>query len=54
MGSKKQKSAVKKSSATQKDLEKSISVLRGQLTRTEKALTKAKNRADRWQKEASN
>ena len=52
MRSKKQKSAVEKSSATQKDLEKSLSVLRGQLTRTEKALTKAKNRADRWRKEA--
>ena len=52
MRSKKQKSAVEKSSAKQKDLQKSISVLRGQLTRTEKALTKAKNRADRWRKEA--
>ena len=52
MRSKKQKSAVEKSSAKQKDLEKSISVLRGQLTKTEKALTKAKNRADRWRKEA--
>jgi peptidoglycan hydrolase CwlO-like protein len=52
MRSKKQKSAVEKSSAKQKDLEKSISVLRGQLTKTEKALAKAKNRADRWRKEA--
>ena len=52
MRSKKQKSAVEKSSAKQKDLEKSISSLRGQLTKTEKALTKAKNRADRWRKEA--
>ena len=52
MRSKKQKSAIEKSRAKQKDLEKSLSVLRGQLSRTEKALTKAKNRADRWQKEA--
>ena len=52
MRSKKQKSAVEKSSAKQKELEKSISVLRGQLSRTEKALTKAKNQADRWRKEA--
>jgi hypothetical protein len=42
----------RKASSKQKDLEKSISILRGQLTRTEKALTKAKNRADRWRKEA--
>ena len=52
MRSKKQKSAVEKSSAKQKELQKSISVLRGQLTKTEKALAKAKNRADRWRKEA--
>ena len=51
MRSKKQKRAVEKSSSKQ-ELEKSLSVLRGQLTRTEKALTKAKNRADRWRKEA--
>ena len=52
MRSKKQKRAVEKSSSKQKDLEKTVSSLRGQLTRTEKALTKAKNRADRWRKEA--
>jgi hypothetical protein len=52
MRSKKRKSGVEKSSSKQKDLEKSLSVLRGQLSRTEKALTKAKNRADRWRKEA--
>ena len=51
MRSKKQKRAAEKSSSKQ-ELEKSLSILRGQLTRTEKALTKAKNRADRWRKEA--
>jgi peptidoglycan hydrolase CwlO-like protein len=52
MRSKKQKRAVEKSSSKQKELEKTVSSLRGQLTKTEKALTKAKNRADRWRKEA--
>ena len=52
MRSKKQKRALGKSSPKQQDLEKSLSILRGQLSRTEKALTKAKNRADRWRKEA--
>ena len=51
MPSKKQKRAVKRSSSKQ-ELEKSASILRDQLTRTEKALTKAKSRADRWRKEA--
>ena len=52
MRSKKQKRTVEKSSSKQKDLEKSLSKLRRQLAGTEKALTKAKNRADRWRKEA--
>jgi peptidoglycan hydrolase CwlO-like protein len=52
MRSKKPKRAVEKSSSKQKELEKTVSSLRGQLTKTEKALTKAKNRADRWRKEA--
>jgi peptidoglycan hydrolase CwlO-like protein len=52
MRTKKQKRGVGKSSSTQKDLEKSLSSLRGELTRTEKALAKAKNRAERWRKEA--
>jgi peptidoglycan hydrolase CwlO-like protein len=49
---KKEKRAVEKPSSKQRDLEKSLSNLRGQLTRTERALTKAKDRADRWRKEA--
>ncbi len=52
MPSKKQTRAVEKSSSKQKDLEKSLSNLRGQLSKTEKALTKAKNRAERWRQEA--
>ena len=52
MRSKKQQRAAEKSGSKQKDLEKSLSSLRGELTKTEKALAKAKNRADRWRKEA--
>ena len=52
MSSKKQKRAIERSSAKQKQLEKSLSTLRGQLTRTEKKLTKANDRAERWKKEA--
>ena len=52
MPGKKRKSAVKGSSPKPKKLEKSLSVLRRQLTTTEKARTRAKNRADRWRKEA--
>ena len=52
MRSKKQKRASEKATPKQRELEKSLSTLRGQLTSTEKALTKAKNRADRWRKEA--
>ena len=51
MRRKKQKRVVEKSSSKQ-ELEQSVSTLRRQLTKTEKALTKAKNRADRWRKEA--
>ena len=52
MSSKKQKRAIEKSSAKQKELEKSLSTLRGQLTKTEKKLTKATDRAERWKTEA--
>ena len=51
MRSKKQKRAAEKS-RSRHELEKRESILRGQLTKTEKALKKAKNRADRWRKEA--
>ncbi|MEO8827951.1 hypothetical protein [Lapillicoccus sp.] len=52
MSSKRQRRAIEKSSSTQKEIEKNLFSLRAQLTRTEKALTKAKNRTDRWRKEA--
>src|SRR5680860_1359127 len=52
MSSKKQKRVIKKSSVKQKELEKDLSTLRGQLTRTEKKLTKARDRAERWKTEA--
>ncbi len=52
MKSKKQKRAIEKSSAKQKELEKGLSTLRGQLTNTEKKLTKARERAERWKTEA--
>ncbi len=52
MSTKKQKSAIEKASSKRKELEKGLSRVRAQLTRTEKALTKAKHRADRWRKEA--
>ena len=52
MSSKKQKRAIETSRARQKELEKGLSTLRGQLTRTEKKLKKAQDRAERWRKEA--
>lgn len=52
MISKKQKRAIEKSNAKQKELAKGISTLRGQLTVTEKKLTKARDRAERWKTEA--
>jgi chromosome segregation ATPase len=52
MRSKKQKRATEKSNSKQKNLEKSLATLRAQLTRTEEALTKSKDRAERWRKEA--
>lgn len=52
MRSKKQKLAIEKASAQHKELEKRLSTLRGQLTKTEKKLTKASDRAERWKTEA--
>ena len=46
------RSAQPKSPARSRRTWRRVSPLRGQLARTEKALTKAKNRADRWRKEA--
>jgi len=52
MSSKRQKRAIEKSSAKQNELKKSLSTVRGQLTRSEKKLTKAEDRAERWKTEA--
>ena len=52
MRSKKQKRVVEKRNPKQKEPDKSLSALRGELAATKKALKKAKNRADRWRKEA--
>ena len=52
MKSKKTKRAREQSSAKDKELEKSLSTLRGELTKTEKMLTKATERTERWKTEA--
>ena len=52
MISKKHKRAIEESLAKQKELKKVVSTLRGQLTVTEKKLTKATDRAERWKTEA--
>ena len=52
MRSKKQKRVVGQRNPKQKEPDKSRSALRGELAATKKALKKAKNRADRWRKEA--
>ena len=49
---KKKKRATKKSGTKQQELKQSLSDLRAQLTKTEKKLAKANNRAERWKKEA--
>ncbi len=53
MPGKKQTRAVKKSSPKQKDVKKRVSSLQVQLRKSEKALTKAKNRAERWRQQAT-
>ena len=53
MPTKKPKRGIGKSSSTQKGVEKVLlSSLRGEVSRTEKALAKAKSRAARWRREA--
>ena len=52
MRNKKQKRVVEKRNPKQKEPDKSLSALRGELATTKKALKKAKNRADRWRKQA--
>lgn len=50
MGTKKK---VKKLTATNEELEKSLSVLRGQLTKTENKLSRVEDRVTRWKNEAT-
>ncbi len=50
MGKKKK---VEKLTATNEELEKSLSVLRGQLTRTENKLSKTEEKVKRWKEEAT-
>lgn len=52
MPSKQPKKRAVTGSSSKQELHKSLSVLRGQLTKTENALNKAKTRGDRWRLEA--
>ena len=52
MRNKKQRRVVEKLKPKQKDLDKSLSALRGELATTKKALKKAQDRADRRRKQA--
>ena len=51
--SKKKPTTKKKLTATNEDLKKDLAVVRGQLTRAETKLTKAKDTADRYKQEAA-
>ena len=52
MRNKKQKRVVEKRNPKQKEPDKTISALRGELATTKKALEKSKDRADRWRQQA--
>ena len=52
MRNKKQKRVVEKRNPKQKEPDKTISALRGELATTKKALDKSKDRADRWRQQA--
>lgn len=52
MNAKKQKRSAEKARAKQQELKKNLTSTRGQLTRTEKKLKKATERAERWKKKA--
>ena len=52
MRNKKQKRVVEKRNPKQKEPDKSLSALRGELATTKKALEKSKARADRWRKQS--
>ena len=52
MRNKKQKRVVEKRNPKQKEPDKTVSALRGELSTTKKALDKSKDRADRWRQRA--
>jgi chromosome segregation ATPase len=49
----KKKTRIKELTATNRELKKTLSGVRGQLTKTETKLTKANQKADRWKKETA-
>lgn len=51
--SSKKKASPKKSSMSKAELQSSVSAVRGQLTKTEAKLAKAKDKTERWKKEAT-
>ncbi len=53
MNSKKKAQTIKELTATNKALKKTLSGVRGQLTKTETKLTKANQKAERWTKETA-
>ena len=53
MGSKKKARAIEKLSATNRDLKRNLTGVRGQLTKTETKLAKANEKMERWKKEAA-
>ena len=53
MGSKKKARAIEELTATNRDLKRTLSSVRGQLTKTEAKLAKANERVERWKKEAA-
>ena len=53
MNGKKKTRTIKELTATNRELKKTLSGVRGQLTKTETKLTKATQKADRWKKETA-
>jgi chromosome segregation ATPase len=53
MNSKKKTRTIKELTATNRELKKTLSGVRGQLTKTETKLIKANQKADRWKKETA-
>ena len=53
MGGKKKARAIEKLSATNRDLKRNLTGVRGQLTKTETKLAKANEKVARWKKEAA-